>query len=85
MRAIGGVVLVGAMLWCGLIWLGRRVPGPRIAVLVVLYLVLFALSHAIAEPIGIWSSVALVAVVMAAATYAAADRTHPHSRALVTR
>ncbi|WP_148614123.1 hypothetical protein [Nocardioides rubriscoriae] len=83
-RAIGGVVLVVAMLWCGVTWLSRQVPGPRIAAMVVLYLVLFALSHVIADPLGTWPSVALVAAVMAAATYAVADRTHPRTGERVT-
>ncbi|WP_139981387.1 hypothetical protein [Nocardioides litoris] len=73
-RALGGVVLVLALAWCGLVWLGRGTRRPVVAGLVVLYLALFALSHVVAEPLGAWPSVALVAVVMAAATWAVADR-----------
>lgn len=82
-RALGGVVLVVAMLWCGLTWVARGLGAPRIAALVVLYLVLFALSHVIADPVGTWTSVGLVAVTMAVATYVVADRPHARTRAPV--
>lgn len=73
-RALGGVVLVVALAWCVLVWRDRGVGVPPVAGLVVLYLALFAVSHVVAGALSTWGSIALVALVMAAATYAVADR-----------
>lgn len=72
-RALGGIVLFGAALWCGLRW--RRDVGLGRAVgLVVLYLVAFALSHVLGHAIGAWPAVAVVSALMGAAAWAWADR-----------
>ena len=71
-RPLGGLVLVAGCAWCALRWL--RVAGPaRTAVLVVVYLGAFALSHVVADTLGAWPSVLLAAAVTALAVYALAD------------
>ncbi len=72
-RWLGGLVLVAALVWCWPRW--RRAAGTARAVgLLACYLVAFALSHLIAGLIGAWPSVLLVAVGMALACWAVADR-----------
>jgi hypothetical protein len=72
-RAIGGIVLILAALWCGLRW--RREHSTRLAVqLVVVYIVAFALSHVLGLVIGAWPSVFVVAAVVGVVTWARADR-----------
>lgn len=71
-RPLGGIVLVAGCAWCALRWL--RTAGPvRTAVLVILYVGGFAVSHVIADTLGAWPSVLLVAALVGAATYALAD------------
>jgi hypothetical protein len=72
-RAIGGIVLVLAALWCGLRW--RRDHDLRLALqLVAVYLVAFALSHVLGLVIGAWPAVFVVAAVVGVATWMRADR-----------
>jgi hypothetical protein len=71
-RPLGGVVLVAGAAWCAAQW-RRRVGTGRAVALVVLYLAAFAGSHGLAHVIGAWPSVAVVAAVAGAATYAVAD------------
>ncbi len=71
-RALGGLVLVAAVLVCALGW--RRSGAWVAAGLVGLYLVLFVASHVLAGPLGAWTSVLLVSAAMAAASFAADRR-----------
>ena len=82
-RPIGGIVLVAAMVWCGLRWLAARGPGLT-AALVVLYLAMFALSHVRADAIGAWPAVLIVSAIVGASTWAVADRTRPPGDGVVT-
>ncbi len=71
-RALGGVVLLIAGLWCIRAWLQRH--GARTAaVLTAVGLAAFAISHVLALAIGAWPAVLLVAVAMAAAAWVRAD------------
>jgi hypothetical protein len=72
-RAIGGIVLFVAALWCGLRWKAAR--GLPVALgLVVVFLTAFALSHVLGRQIGSWPSVFVVSAVVALAAWAAVDR-----------
>ena len=72
-RAVGGAVLLVAVVWCWLVWHRRR--GVQVAVgLTAVYVAAFALSHVIAGAIGVIPSVLLVATVVALVTYAVSDR-----------
>jgi hypothetical protein len=71
-RPLGGVVLVLGAAWCALRW-REKAGTARAAGLVLLYVAAFAASHLLADPIGAWPSVALVAAVVAAGSYAVAD------------
>ena len=71
-RPLGAVVLVAACAWCALRWL-RTAGAARTTVLVILYAGGFAVSHLIADALGAWPSVLLVAAVVGGATYALAD------------
>ena len=75
-RAIGGVVLFLGALWCGLQWRASR-GLPLAIALIVLFLALFALSHALGDQIGAWPSVLVVSAVMGAVAWAVADRPAP--------
>jgi hypothetical protein len=79
-RALGGIVLFLAALWCGLRW-RREVGLGRAVSLVLLYLVAFALSHVLGHAIGSWPSVLVVSAVVSAATWAWGDAraTRPRS------
>ncbi len=74
-RPLGGIVLVAGCAWCALRWLrgGGRGGSARTVVLVLLYLGGFVVSHLIADTLGAWPSVLLVAAVVGAATYVLAD------------
>jgi len=74
-RPLGGIVLVAGCAWCALRWL--RVGRPRTVALVVIYVGGFALSHVIADRLGTWPSVLLVAAVVGAAAYVLADSASP--------
>ena len=72
-RPLGGIVLVAGCAWCALRWL-RSAGAARTGALVLLYAAGFVLSHVIADTLGAWPSVLLVAAVVGAAAYALADR-----------
>jgi len=75
-RPLGGLVLLAGAGWCALRW--REQAGTGVAVaLVVLYLAAFVASHLIADTLGAWGSVALVAALVGLAAWALADRTAP--------
>jgi thiol:disulfide interchange protein len=74
-RALGGIVLVAGCAWCALRWL--RAGRPRTVTLVIVYVAAFVLSHVIADTLGAWPSVLLVAAVVGAATSALADSATP--------
>lgn len=72
-RALGGVVLLVAVVWCFLLWRARA--GVQLAVgLTVAYAAAFVLSHAIARVIGAIPSVLLVSIAVAALAFVLADR-----------
>lgn len=72
-RALGGLVLFAAALWCGLAW--RRAHGLRRALaLVGVYLAGFVAAHPLGHALGSWPAVALVAAVVGTAVWAFADR-----------
>ncbi len=71
-RAVGGVVLFAAALACGLRW--RLLLGlPRALALVAVFLAGFALSHPLGDAIGAWPAVFVVAAVVGAIVWRAAD------------
>lgn len=75
-RALGGLVLVAAVAWCALRW--RRRSAAVAAALVALYLLAFVASHLLADALGAWPSVLLVAAAVGlAARRAAPDRPRP--------
>jgi hypothetical protein len=77
-RALGGVVLAVAALWCGLRW--RRAHGlARAVALVGVYLAAFALSHPLGSAIGSWPAVILVAVATGATVWVLAERAGPRA------
>lgn len=83
-RAVGGVVLLVAIVWCGLLWFRRR--GVQVAVgLTAVYVAAFASSHVLAGSVGAIPSVLLVATVVALVTYALADRPAGDQSALSSR
>lgn len=72
-RALGGIVLFLAALWCGLRW--RREQGLAVAIALVLaYLAAFALSHPLGRAIGSWPAVLVVSAFVAAIVWARVDR-----------
>jgi hypothetical protein len=71
-RPLGGIVLVAGCGWCALRWL-RAAGAARTAVLVILYAGGFVVSHLIADTLGAWPSVLLVAAVVGGAAYVLAD------------
>ncbi|MER5732324.1 hypothetical protein ABT084_29005 [Streptomyces sp. NPDC002138] len=72
-RPLGGVVLGTAGLVAGREW-HRRAGAPAAAGLGALYVAGFAGSHPLAKKIGAWPAVLGVAGVVAAASWAVADR-----------
>lgn len=78
-RPLGGLVLFGAALWCGLRW-KATVGLPVAFALVGVYLLGFALSHPLGSAIGSWPAVLAIAAAVGAIVWAVADRpdtTHP--------
>ncbi len=71
-RPLGGVVLALGAGWCALRW-RRTVGTPRTVGLVALYLVAFVASHVIADTVGTWGAVFLVAALVGLATLLVAD------------
>lgn len=72
-RAVGGVVLFGALALCARQW-HLRVGKRSSALLIGIYLVLFVASHLLAPAIGAWPAVFSVAAVMFGAATLLADR-----------
>lgn len=72
-RALGGVVLLAGVVWCGMRE-RRRTPVWRLAVALGVGAVCFVAAHVLADPLGPWLSVAVVAAVLAVATYGLVDR-----------
>lgn len=71
-RALGGIVLLLGGLACGLRW--RALLGlPRAVALVAVFLAGFALAHPLGHAIGAWPAVLLVALVVGATAWRAAD------------
>ena len=67
-RLAGGIILLAGGLWCAFALL--RIAGPwRTAVVGLVYVVSFAVSHPLGALIGSWTSVILVAAVTAAVAY----------------
>jgi hypothetical protein len=71
-RALGGVVLVAGLVWCVL--RARSAGWRRVAAVVVVGAVCFALSHPLGGVIGAWPAVLVAAAVLGAATFALVDR-----------
>lgn len=72
-RPLGGIVLAVALGWCALRW-RTGVGAGRAVALVALYLAAFAASHVLADALGTWGSVLLVATVVGVAAWLGADR-----------
>lgn len=71
-RALGGVVLFLGALACGLRW--RLLLGlPRALALVGVFLAGFVIAHPLGHAIGAWPAVILVAAVVGAISWRAAD------------
>ncbi|MCW3016423.1 MAG: hypothetical protein JWO02_3515 [Solirubrobacterales bacterium] len=71
-RPLGGLVLVAGAGWCARRW--RADVGPaRTAGLLGVYLLAFIASHVIADPVGTWPAVAIVASVVGLSTWFVAD------------
>lgn len=75
-RPLGGLVLIAGCAWCALRWL-RSAGRARTAVLVVVYVGAFVLSHLISDTLGAWPSVLLVSAMTGLAVYALADAGAP--------
>jgi len=71
-RPLGGIVLVAGCAWCALRWL-RAAGAARTAVLVVVYVGAFVLSHLLADALSAWPSVLLAAAITGIAAYVLAD------------
>jgi len=71
-RPLGGVVLALGAGWCALRW-RHNVGIARTIGLVVLYLAAFAGSHVIADSVGTWGAVLLVAAIVGIAVLLVAD------------
>jgi formate/nitrite transporter FocA (FNT family) len=72
-RALGGIVLAAAAVWCFVRWRERAGTGRAVA-LVVFYAVAFVVSHVIAGALGTWGAVFTVAAAVAGASWLVADR-----------
>ena len=71
-RPLGGIVLAAGAGWCAVRW--RQAVGiARTAGLVALYLVAFVVSHLIADTLGSWPAVVLVAAITGVAALLVAD------------
>jgi hypothetical protein len=74
-RALGGVVFVGAGLAAGWLWLRRRGLGVALG-LAALYVAAFVLAHVLALGVGLpaWLAVSLVTLTAAGVTFGVVDR-----------
>ena len=73
MRVLGGLVLLGAVVWCWFLWRARAGTGVALG-LVGAYAAAFVLSHVTARAIGGVPAVLLVSAVVALLAYTLADR-----------
>jgi hypothetical protein len=71
-RPLGGVVLAAGAGWCAVRW-RRSVGTARSAALVAVYIACFVASHLIADTVGTWGAVFLVAAVAGLAALLVAD------------
>lgn len=71
-RPLGGVVLAAGAGWCALRW-RRSVGTARSAALVAVYIAAFVASHLIADTVGTWGAVFLVAALVGLAVLLVAD------------
>ena len=71
-RALGGVVLVAGVVWC--VVRARSAGWWRVAAVVLVGAVCFALSHPLGGVIGAWPAVTVAALVLGLATFALVDR-----------
>ena len=71
-RALGGVVLVAGVVWCAA--RARSAGWWRVAAVVLVGAVCFAVSHPLGGVLGAWPAVLLAALVLGVATYALVDR-----------
>jgi hypothetical protein len=76
-RPLGGLVLA-ALAVAAVI--AARAPAGRAAAFLVITVALFALSHALADPLGTWGAVALAAAVDGAASYLLLGASNPQGR-----
>ena len=72
-RPLGAIVLVAGCGWCALRWL-RAAGAARTTLLVAVFVGAFAVSHVVADTLGTWPAVLLVAAVAGLAAYLVADR-----------
>lgn len=75
-RAVGGVLLGAAGLYCGRTWLAKSGSGVT-AGLSVIYIGGFAVSHPLAKKIGAWPSVLAVSALAAGASWWFVDAQPP--------
>jgi hypothetical protein len=79
-RPLGGAVLLAGAVWAAR--LGRERAGwPRTAAVLLVSVVAFAASHALADAIGAWPAVAVAAAVAGGAAWALLDASGRPSRA----
>lgn len=71
-RPLGGLVLLAGAGWCARRWLPAVGPA-RTGLLLFIYLAAFVLSHVIADPVGTWPAVAIVAAIAGGSAWALAD------------
>ncbi|GHS84847.1 hypothetical protein AGMMS50218_00770 [Actinomycetota bacterium] len=72
-RALGGVVLLAGVAWCG--WRALPAAGvARVGAVVVLGAGCFVASHVLAPHLGAWPSVGLAAVALGVGTAVLVDR-----------
>ena len=73
-RPLGGLVLLLAAAWCVTRW-EPAVGRGRTVALLAFWFAAFVASHVIADPLGTWPAVFLVAAAVGIAAAAVADRT----------
>jgi hypothetical protein len=71
-RPLGGIVLAAGAGWCAVRW-RRDVGTARTAALVAVYIAAFVASHLIADTVGTWGAVFLVAAIVGLSTLLVAD------------
>jgi len=71
-RALGGLVLLVAAAWCARRW-AVRAGTARTAALLAFWLAAFVAAHVLADPLGTWPAVVLMAGATGAAVRTLAD------------